>query len=183
MRGYGEPIAAPGLERQGRPTRTGPVLPVHAQRGVFQPEPKGFLIVSLPGESTRAEVTEVYGDDVVLVKLGVIMTRGGHSYKTGDPVAVRRAWNGLSEQWEPISQHEVREREARALAEMAAAEGETEPAPIEVQARMPDIAATAIIDAKPVLIHPEAKPEAAAEPVGERKRVLGPRRTKIKKAG
>ena len=151
MRAPSPLIPAPGLEQDGEPVYGGPVLPHHARRGTYVPVTGQFLTIDLPGEQTRARVEEVFGHNVVQVRLGIIMTRGSHEYKTNDPVAVERNFNGLSEIWTPISKRQTMEREAREAARLAAMEDEPEPEE--------DIALHAEIPPKPTVeVQPEAAP-------------------------
>lgn len=102
-----------------------PIVPNFARRGDYVPVVGGYLNVTLPGEIVRSEVMEIHSRDVAVVKiLSVVLGKGGHQYHTGDLVAVRRAQTDLAEQWEPISDREVREREERARAARFAREEE-----------------------------------------------------------
>lgn len=108
-----------------------PVVPIHARRNSFipqaavdpkRPEPHNFLNVTLPGEVVRCIVIERFSDDVFLCVIqGVVLGKTGHTYKSGDKVAVQRSQqNDLSEIWVPISDREVQEREERERAVRAA---------------------------------------------------------------
>jgi hypothetical protein len=180
-----DPIQTQPLMSQGRAVRTSPALPVHARRGAFMPEPGGFLLVTLPGEAVRATVEEIFGDDIVTVRLiGTVMAKTGHAYKTNDLIAVRRMDRELKETWEPVTDREGREQEERERAVTAArrdaAQVAAAPEPVAVAAPVapaPDLADSASFPPRPVV----AEPVRAVEPVPALapRRVLGPRRSKI----
>lgn len=123
-------VPAPGLS-----ARTGPVVPVLARRGDYVPVVGGWLVISLPGEDVRSEVVEISSRDVLIVKLigQVGVVRGGHSFKTGDLVAVQRAEaeGHLKETWVPIDEREVRMREEASRLAAAAVARAAEPAEAE----------------------------------------------------
>jgi hypothetical protein len=99
-----------------------PITPIMTQRGTFVPEVGRRMVVALPGEHCTCEVEEATSDDVIVVKLtGIVINKAGHGYKAGDVIACQRAVNDLNiEEWQPISEREVRMREdATRLARMA----------------------------------------------------------------
>ncbi len=107
------------------PRGLGPVTPVLSRRGVFIPEVGKHLNVMLPGEIVRCEVTEVLSANAAVVTItSICIDKSGHGYKKDSVLAVQRSWDGMSEQWGPISDREIREREAidRAREQIAAEE-------------------------------------------------------------
>jgi hypothetical protein len=162
----------------GRPVAASPILPHHARRGEFMPEIGKPMNITLPGETVRGEVEDIFGDDIITVRLtGIVMGKGGHTHKTNDLIAVRRVDTPLGEKWEPISDREVREQEERDRAARAA----------HVAPRGPVVAPEAAAVAPPVdlaeaaAFPPRPQPVDPA-PAAEPRRVLGPRRSKIARA-
>lgn len=194
MRG-GEPMDPPAFATEGIPTRPAPVLPQHARRGVFHPvagtalSPR-FMVVSLPGEQIRSEIVKVYGPDVVTVKLGLVLLGGRtHQFRAGDMVAVQRVETEFSEEWKPVSETETREAEeheramraARRLEEMDAEADPAESAEFPPKPELSDEVSevsevTKETKVETLTTSPDPDPAPA-------RRVLGPRRNKIRKAG
>lgn len=124
-----DPIVTPPI----LPAGVQSVMPVHARRGHFVPEVGGWLTVSLPGESVRSLVEEIFTRDIVTVRIKSIVARTSeHGVKQGDLVPVQRAVGQLdTEIWQPVDQRAQQEREAREAAERAAAAVRMAPEPAE----------------------------------------------------
>lgn len=158
-------VQPPVLTRGGQRVLARPILPVHAQRGVFVPQTGGFLSVTLPGEVVRAVVEEVFGTDTATVRLtGAVMAKTGHAFKSNDLVAVRRVDSPLGEKWEPISDREVREQEERERAQRAA-HAAAPVAHMEPPVPQADLADTATFPERPGA-QPEPKPKRASKKKG-----------------
>jgi hypothetical protein len=106
------------------------VMPHFSRRGEFVPVVKGHLIVSLPGETVRAEVIRVLGRDVAIVQLGMLLGKAGHYYKPKDIVTCQRDIDEMGgEIWSVVDErklHEMQtaERLAAELVERNAREAE-----------------------------------------------------------
>lgn len=107
------------------------------QRG-FVPKEGGRLMVSLTGELAKSSVIEVYGEDVVVVRLeGPLMTQVGHNHHADDIICVERAIDPMQskEIWVPVDERKYRARElarelaGEAMARRTLAPPECEPAP------------------------------------------------------
>lgn len=154
------------------------VVPQFARHGEFVPEEGGKLNVMLPGELITSLVLKVSSRDIAIVELAVYYDAQGvrklkavlgksHSYKAGDVVAVQRGQDAMNvEQWFPLeSKHDIDKAERMVAAAMP------QPQPEEGLSRPPETAA------------PEIGSGPAAEPeTQEAKKVLGPRRSRIKRS-
>lgn len=147
--------------------RLEPVQPYLAKRNHHRFKKGDEMTVDLPGERIRAQVDFVASDN--LLQATIINTPVGkapHGYSKGDLVTVRRGEDALKieERWVAVSERELQQAEARAkLLEQEEERDRQEEADRIEAIRSKDLAAQAIprgID-------------------GERKRVLGPRRSKV----
>lgn len=156
-----------------------PYLQRHKRLQLEDPDPQGRtppqkLTIKLPGEDVRAEVCEVCHADAAIVTITGTPMMPHHQYKKNERVIVRRAIGDHGvEVWKVVSEREIASIEAvdrmarderRAAAEAAQAKSALA-APAEIQA-------------------PETVQSAAESiPTGitERRKVLGPRRSKIAK--
>ena len=164
------------------PANLRPTQPFLARRGEFQPTLGGGITVTLEGEMVRCTVTEVLGPDHIVVEITSITTgKAPHAFRKGSILACQRSTSDLTEIWVPIDERSVREQEAvekvrqqiaaeqtRRAAEQRGIDLKTEPQPeVEVSAVAGDIGSLA----------------GTAPPVPHGTKVLGPRRSKVARAG
>jgi hypothetical protein len=78
------------------------------------------IVVDLPGERTLAHIRKVVNNDAVVVELtSVLFGKGGHQWRKGDLVAVRRTAHEIDgEIWAAVNDRQLRTEElASRLAE------------------------------------------------------------------
>ena len=76
---------------------------------MYQPQTGTGLVVSLPGETVRAEVVRVADRDTVVVELLAPLLNPSrlHQYRVGDVVCCKRAWHELGESWEAVDERRL----------------------------------------------------------------------------
>lgn len=151
--------------------RLEPVEPYLAKRNRYRPEKGGEITIDLPGERIRAKIEFVASDGNLLSAtiLNTPVGKAPHSYRKGDLVDARRGLDSfeIEERWIAVSEREMQQAEARGkLMEQE-----------EEQARQAEADRIEAIRAKDLAA--QAIPRGID---GERKRVLGPRRSKVSKS-
>lgn len=147
-----------------------------AQHGVYRPEVGHHLTVALPSEKVRCRIQEVVTSDSVLAVIEGIVFLNKGVYAKGDCIPVRRGveeGTGV-EIWEVVSQRELQQRadnerfQAKERARVAQEENDRR---------------QALVDAEEAEIERQKAKAPEAAPMTEAPRkVLGPRRSKLRKA-
>jgi len=155
------------------PAQLRPVTP--GQPGNYMPEVGKHITVDLGGEMIRCTVEEVLGPDAIAVLIGtldpmtgkvvgVVMDKTNHGFKIGSRTGVMRSRDELGQEiWKPISLREVLEKEA--LDKFRADHQSPSRRTVEMPA--------------PAIVHPDVSRETTVAPEEPRKKVLGPRRSRV----